>query len=500
VRAVERITPALFERLRKQYDVVPLVEELSADTLTPVAAFEAISGLSAEAFLLESVERGETLGRYSFIGFSPRKGITFDGAIPDPVARLREELDPLRVYGEAELPPFFGGAVGYFGYGVARWTERLPDENRDDLDIADARVLFFDNVVVFDHVKQTLFVVANLLAWDERPSDEIVAEGEATVRRAIEALESATIDLLPSIDAPRESEFIPNCTRDEFITAVTRGKEEIAAGEIFQIVLSQRWETDFRTAEALTLYRALRNINPSPYMFLLRTEEGTLVGSSPEMLVRVHAGAAETRPIAGTRPRGATPQADAELAAELLADPKENAEHLMLVDLGRNDLGRVCRGGSVEVTEFRKVERYSHVMHLVSNVRGRLRDDRNPIDAFLSAFPAGTVSGAPKIRAMELIDTLETTRRGPYAGAVAYIGFSGNLDSCIAIRTIALARDRAWIQAGAGIVFDSVPEREYEECVNKSAAPKRAVDVAKEIVRWKDDGRGSSVSAAILRD
>ncbi|MCU1350357.1 MAG: anthranilate synthase component, partial [Acidobacteria bacterium] len=250
-------------------------------------------------------------------------------------------------------------------------------------------------------------------------------------------------------------------------------------GEIFQIVLSQRWETDYPTAEALTLYRALRSINPSPYMFLLRTNECTLVGASPEMLVRVTGDVAELRPIAGTRPRAATREEDAEREASLLADPKERAEHLMLVDLGRNDLGHVCTSGSIEVTDFCHIERYSHVIHLVTNVTGQRRDDRSPIDVFLSAFPAGTVSGAPKIRAMELIDRFEKTRRGPYAGAVAYVGFSGNLDSCITIRTVTLANDRAYVQAGAGIVYDSDPAREYEETESKSAALRQALGLAK---------------------
>ena len=277
--------------------------------------------------------------------------------------------------------------------------------------------------------------------------------------------------------------FTSTHTRAAFERMVRRGQEEIAAGEIFQIVLSQRWQTDYPTSEALTLYRALRSINPSPYMFLLRTNEGTLVGASPEMLVRVTDDLAETRPIAGTRPRGKTTPEDVALERSLLDDPKENAEHLMLVDLGRNDLGRVCNSGTVEVADFCHVERYSHVMHLVTDVHGRLREEHTPVDAFLSCFPAGTVSGAPKIRAMQLIDELESVRRGPYAGAVAYFGFSGNLDSCITIRTITLVNDRAYVQAGAGIVYDSDPGAEFVETENKSLALRRAVSVAKEILR-----------------
>lgn len=465
-----------FEHLRGQYDVVPFVRELSADALTPVAAFAALSPAGSEAFLFESVERGEKVGRYSFVGFEPRRTLRFDRSTRDPVNLLNRELVPLRVYGEQDLPPFFGGAVGYFGYSVGGWSERIPDTRPDDLDLPDAKLLFFDNVVVFDHVRQRLFVIANLLTSDRAASPE---EAEARLDRAIARLRNARVDMLDlSGGAATSAPFTSNMERDEFEAMVRRAKEEIIAGEIFQIVVSQRWETAFDEGEALTLYRALRSVNPSPYMFLLRTGECTLVGASPEMLVRVSGGRAETRPIAGTRPRGETSEDDAQLETALLADPKENAEHLMLVDLGRNDLGRVCRSGSVEVTSFCRVERYSHVMHLVSDVSGVLREGCSPVDLFLSCFPAGTVSGAPKIRAMELIDRFEKTRRGPYAGAVAYVGFSGNLDSCITIRTIVLANGRAYVQAGAGIVYDSDPGREWEETVSKSAALRYAVGLA----------------------
>jgi anthranilate synthase component 1 len=465
--------------LRNHYDIVPVVRELSADALTPVAAFAALAGEDAEAFLFESVERGENVGRYSFVGFDPRRSLSFDRSTPDPVALLREELRPLRVFGEETLPPFFGGAVGFFGYGVSGWSERIPDSHPDDLGVPDARLIFFDNVVVFDHVRQRLYVIANLFTADAHAS---LDEAEARLDRAIERLRRARVDLLAFPAEAPPVDFRSNFERGAFEQMVRDAKEEIAAGEIFQIVLGQRWETEFPTAEALTLYRALRSINPSPYMFLLRTPECTLVGASPEMLVRVTGDLAETRPIAGTRPRGATTELDAEIEASLLGDPKERAEHLMLVDLGRNDIGRVSRSGSVEVTEFCHVERYSHVMHLVTNVTGRLRPDRTPVDLFLSCFPAGTLSGAPKIRAMELIDRFETVRRGPYGGAVAYFGFNGNLDSCITIRTVVLANGRAYVQAGGGIVYDSDPAYEFEETVNKAAALKRAVGVAKGIL------------------
>ncbi|HJQ36898.1 MAG TPA: anthranilate synthase component I [Thermoanaerobaculia bacterium] len=459
------------------YDVIPVVRELSADTLTPLVAFAALSGGNEEAFLFESVERGENVGRYSFIGFEPRRNLRIDLTTADPVQLLNGELVPLRVQDEDRLPPFFGGAVGWFGYGAGRWAERLPDSHPNTFGVPEAKLLFFDNVVVFDHVLQRLYVVANVFT-----KEDSIEDAERRLEHAVARLKSASVEPLAFPHDAAATRFQSNFTRDAFEQMVREAKEEIVAGEIFQIVVSQRWETDFPTSESLTLYRALRSINPSPYMFLLRSAECTLVGASPEMLVRVTGDFVETRPIAGTRPRGATHEEDVRLENALLADPKENAEHLMLVDLGRNDLGRVCRSGSVEVSDFKHVERYSHVMHLVTDVHGRLREDRTPVDAFVACFPAGTVSGAPKIRAMELIDRFETVRRGPYAGAVAYFSFNGNLDSCITIRTITLANDRAYVQAGAGIVYDSDPATEYEESENKSAALKRAISIAKALL------------------
>ena len=469
--------PEELDSLRPDYDVVPLVRELSADAITPVVAFEALAGRSGQAFLFESVERGENVGRYSFVGFDARRSLRIERGAPDPVALLRRELRPLRVHGESALPPFFGGAVGFFGYGISTWSERIPDRHGGEEEIADALLLFFDSVVVFDHVRQHLYVIANIFTGSDEPSRELLATANERLARAVASLRAAVADLIelpPAADVSFES----NMSRAEFETMVIRAKEEIVAGEIFQVVLSQRWSTPYPTSEALTLYRALRSINPSPYMFLLRTNDCTLVGASPEMLVRASGDLAETRPIAGTRRRGDTTEEDAALEAELLADPKENAEHLMLVDLGRNDLGRVCRPGSVEVGSYGRVERYSHVMHLVTDVSGRLRAGRSAIDLLLSCFPAGTLSGAPKIRAMEIVDELEPQRRGPYGGAVAYIGFSGNLDSCIAIRTIVLREDVASVQAGAGIVYDSDPATEYEETISKSAAMRKAIGVA----------------------
>ena len=467
------------QAIRHDYDVIPFVRELSADALTPVAAFAALSSKGEEAFLFESVERGENVGRYSYVGIDVRRDLHIERGAKNAVELLNRELAPLRVYSEERLPPFFGGAVGYFAYGAAGWTERIPDTRDDDLKLPDAKLLFFNNVVIFDHVRQRLFVVVNVFTQDEHASAK---DAERRADKIVEVLRGARLDLIAFPEATKAADFRSSFSKEEFESMVRDAKEEIAAGEIFQIVVSQRWDTDFDERNALTLYRALRSINPSPYMFLLRTSECTLVGASPEMLVRVTGTKAEMRPIAGTRPRGATRDDDSRLEKSLLADPKENAEHLMLVDLGRNDLGRVCRSGSVEVMNFRRIERYSHVIHLVSDVQGVMREDRSPIDVFLSSFPAGTVSGAPKIRAMELIDRFEKTRRGPYAGAVASIGFSGNFDSCITIRTIVLANGRAYVQAGAGIVFDSDPEAEFQESVNKSMALRRAIEVAKAMV------------------
>lgn len=454
------------------YDVIPVVRTLSADTITPLVAFAALSE-DSEAFLFESVERGENLGRYSFVGFEPRRSLTFDATISDPVRVLNEELVPLHVEGEEKLPPFFGGAVGYFGYGVGGWSEKIPSTRRDDYGIPDAKLLFFDNVVVFDHVLQRMHVVANVFRGGT------IEDANRRIDRALATLAEAEVQLIAFAENPPPAQFRDTHSREEFEQMVRDAKEEIVAGEIFQIVVSQRWDADYPTSEALTLYRALRSINPSPYMFLLRTNECTLVGASPEMLVRVTDRHVETRPIAGTRPRGKTHDEDRAHEESLIADPKENAEHLMLVDLGRNDLGRVCESGTVTVDDFRHIERYSHVMHLVTDVHGELRPEHTPVDAFLSCFPAGTVSGAPKIRAMELIDRFESTKRGPYAGAVAYFSFNGNLDSCITIRTVTLVNDRAYVQAGAGIVYDSDPATEYDEAVNKSMALRRAISVAK---------------------
>jgi anthranilate synthase component 1 len=458
---------ATLDHLRGDYDVIPIVRALNlrADPLELLAA-----SISDQSFLFE-------FGRFAYLGLSPRASLTFDRSADEPVRQLRSALQPLRVYPSDSLPPFFGGAVGFLGYGVARWLERLPDRHPPQA-IPEAELLFFDEVIVFDRETGSVSLIVNLHTGSSGTSAELLTEATRRLEAVSGMLEVAATRAR-TIPATRQpSSWTSNCSREQFESAVRRAKEEIAAGEAFQIVVAQRWETPYPTSDAVALYQALRRINPSPYMFLLRMREATLVGSSPEMLVRVTGDTVETRPIAGTRPRGQSAAEDAALEAELLANEKENAEHLMLVDLGRNDLGRVSRRGSVKVTEFRTIERYSHVMHIVSHVVGSVRKEMLPVDALLAAFPAGTVTGAPKIRAMELIDELEFSRRGPYAGALFYASYAGDLDSCIAIRAVVLHDDRAYVQAGAGIVYDSDPAREYEETVSKAAAMQRAVEEA----------------------
>lgn len=461
---------ATLDRLRRDYDVVPILRRLDL-RLDPADGFAALA--NAESFLFE-------FGRFVCLGLSARGSLSFDRDADQPAEQLRSALKPLRVSREEPLPPFFGGAVGFLGYGVARWLERLPDRHEPQA-IPEAKLLFFDEVMVFDRETGSTSLIVNLFTGSNQSSTDLLNQAMHRLDAKTRQLEG-TVDVTPAGPFTRQADWTANCSRDQFEAAVRKAKEEIAAGEAFQIVVAQRWETPFPAANALALYRTLREINPSPYMFLLQMRECTLVGSSPEMLVRVSGDRVETRPIAGTRPRGRTAAEDAALEAELLANEKENAEHLMLVDLGRNDLGRVSERGSVQVTEFRTIERYSHVMHIVSHVAGTLRKDLLPADALLAAFPAGTVTGAPKIRAMELIDELEFSRRGPYAGAVFCSNYAGDLDSCIAIRAIVLHQDRAYVQAGAGIVYDSDPAREYEETVSKAAAMKHAVEETRERV------------------
>ena len=465
-------------------DRVAAWKEVGADLETPVSAYLKIRQ-SPYGFLFESVEGGERIGRYSFLGASPSalfvgRGATLeehrDGrarmtrGAPLDLLRRRFRFRP-RVPG---LPRFEGGLVGFVGYDAVRHMERLPRPPRDDLGLPDLFFMLQESVLIFDHLRHTITILAHAPGTGARARDASRAEVER-----IEARLAAPLVPPPPIAAgtPRGVSIESNTRRAKFLGSVRAAKRYIRSGDIIQVVLSQRFSMPYRD-DPFSVYRALRVLNPSPYMFFLECGEMSLAGSSPEMLVRLEGDEVETRPIAGTRPRGATPEEDARLEKELRVDPKERAEHVMLVDLGRNDLGRVCRYGSVRVSDNMVVERYSHVMHLVSGVKGRLVAGRDAFDVLRAVFPAGTVSGAPKVRAMEIIDELEPTRRGTYAGIAGYVSRSGNMDTAIAIRTILMTRGRAYLQAGMGIVADSVPEREYEESVNKARAGLLAIAAA----------------------
>lgn len=489
--------------LAKTYNLIPVARTVLADTETPIRVFRHFYN-ERHAYLLESVEGGVKWARYSFIGTDPFLTIRAKNGKTEMMDRegriIPIDLKPIEalklVMGQyaspslPDMPRFTGGAVGFFGYDLLQYYERLPKHRKDDLEMDDLHFMLFDQVIAFDHVKQQLMVIANAHIPEGAGEDQIVR----AYRAACDKIEAAIRKLKSSANAPAEQGVLPmdvdpgpvrsNLTREQFMANVEKAKEYIRKGDIFQVVLSQRFEMD-TDVEPLEVYRILRTLNPSPYMYCLKTDGEVIVGTSPELLVRVEDGKVETRPIAGTRPRGRTPEEDAALEAELLADEKERAEHLMLVDLGRNDLGRVCRPGSVQCDSFMEIERYSHVMHIVSNVSGRLREDRDCYDALLSCLPAGTVSGAPKLRAMEIIAELEQEARGAYAGAIGYLSYTGNLDSCITIRTIIFKQGKAYVQAGAGIVGDSVPEKEYEETVNKAKGMLKAIRMAETVFGHK---------------
>ncbi|HSB10747.1 MAG TPA: anthranilate synthase component I [Blastocatellia bacterium] len=487
------LTPPTYDEFLKltgKGTVVPVVKRVMADLLTPVAAYLKLERLSAFSFLLESVEGGEKVARYSFLGFDPeiivrsRAGkVTIESAdgkeeTDEPMLAVLRRLSgrniPVRVPG---LPPFVCGAVGYLSYDAARWFERIPDSHADNVGIDDAVMMFFSRLLAFDHVQHQIHVIANVFTNGKTEGLEDEYQEAIDDIEAMVVLLEAPIEPLAKRSTSSDRIVRSNMAKEDFEQAVNIAKEYIAAGDIFQVVLSQRFEVRL-SAHPFEVYRALRVVNPSPYMFFLKIGDQSIIGASPEMLVRASGRRIEYRPIAGTRPRGATETEDVLLGEELRADEKEVAEHVMLVDLGRNDLGRVADYGSVEVTDLMMVERYSHVMHLVSGIKARLSSGMDRFDALAACFPAGTVSGAPKIRAMEIIDELEPTRRGVYAGAVMYLDYSGNLDSCIAIRTIVTKGGRAYFQAGAGIVADSVPEREYIETVNKARAMLQAIEMA----------------------
>jgi anthranilate synthase component 1 len=500
-----------FARLSRGATLVPVAKSISADLLTPVSAFLAVADEEPDAFLLESVEGGEKIGRYTFLGVRPflrlesrgseikierghiKKVERRTGNVFDVIKELLQQHRPAAMEG---LPPFTAGAVGYCAYDIVRRLENIGERAADDLDVPDCVLMFFDRVLAFDHLRHQIHIVASADVTREAPrvAYERAVKDIARIEKKLAAGWKPAHWRKPAMQsklATSKLKLKPRArtAKPKFLESVRRAKEYIAAGDIFQVVLSQRW--DFEPGVApLDLYRALRTVNPSPYMYYLRfgggknsggkdSEAMHVLGSSPEMLVRVGGRKLEYRPIAGTHPRGRDEAEDTALEKKMLADEKERAEHVMLVDLGRNDLGRVSEYGSVKVRDLMYVERYSHVMHLVSALEGRLRPELNAMDAFAACFPAGTLSGAPKVRAMQIIEELEPTRRGVYGGSVLYADFAGNLDSCIAIRTLLMKGKKAYLQAGAGIVADSDPQREFEETENKARAVLRAVEMAR---------------------
>jgi len=505
-----------FLALAQEHTLVPVCRILAADLETPVSAFLRAAWPERECFMLESVENGEQVGRYTFIGLAPfkrivargqeititegKKVVQLDGDIFSVLRRALAGHKPARLKG---LPPFTAGAVGFFSYDAVRQIERLPERAKDELGVPDACLLFFDEVLAFDHVRKEIWLVVTA---DVTRGKQAGAYDKAVER--LNRLEKRLAQPLPKPSAHQAKGKLKvkhRTAKKDFLAAVNRTQEYIKAGDIFQAVLSQRFDVEPET-DSFQVYRALRTVNPSPYMFFLRFDpEGPLgelpdkfkhsakklkapgsqtielAGSSPELLVRVHQGKVEYRPIAGTRPRGATEAEDAALAEEMIHDEKERAEHVMLVDLGRNDVGRVSEFGSVKVDQLMFVERYSHVMHIVSSIEGKLKPALTAVDALRACFPAGTLSGAPKVRAMEIIEELEPARRGTYGGAVMYADFSGNLDSCIAIRSMLAVGGKGYIQSGAGIVADSVPELEHQEAINKASAVIRAIERARQM-------------------
>ncbi len=479
-----------FKELSKTYTAIPVYRELLDDVLTPVSLFLKIRQGASYPFLLESVEGGEQLARYSFIGRDPYQALSFkegnltlehDGKSESLSGDFYDRLDELvSQYQEPklpELPRLTGGAVGYVAYDTIRQTEHLPNIPEDDLKLPDAIWAFYNEIYAFDHVRHRIILIRTVFI------DGTGADLDALFDQALEGLDhmqdrlNHDIRKNGSVDL-KTNDLQSNTTRERYMEIVEKGRHYIYEGDIFQVVLSQRITTQYK-GDRFMLYRALRTVNPSPYLFYLDLGDFALIGSSPEVQVRVQDGKAEVLPIAGTRPRGKTPAEDEELGSDLKRDAKEVAEHVMLVDLGRNDLSRFCKPGTVKVTQSQVIERFSHVMHLVSTVEGYLQDGYKSVDALRYCFPAGTVSGAPKVRAMEIIDELEAAKRGPYAGAVGYFDFSGNMDTCIAIRTMIATSNRIYIQAGAGIVADSQPAREFDETMNKARALLEALTVAK---------------------
>ena len=461
----------------KQGNLTPIYREVVADLETPVSAFLKIRK-GDYSFLLESVEGGEQIARYSFLGTAPFKVLVTDQDSGDPLIALEEELDKIKYIPHSGLPPFTGGAIGYVGYeAVHHYESRVPVNNTDPIGIPESMFLLCETIVVFDHLRHRMQVVAHCKL--DKDIDEEYAKATERIETIVSRL-NQPIQLpkeTPAAEHNKVTQSISNVGKEGYELMVEAIREQVIAGEVIQAVPSQRLTRPINV-HPFTIYRQLRTVNPSPYMFYLEMGDFQIVGASPELLVRVENGVVTTHPIAGTRPRGKTPAEDEALANELLADEKERAEHIMLVDLGRNDVGKVSQPGTVNVDSLMKIERYSHVMHIVSQVSGKLRSGLSRFDAFRSIFPAGTVTGAPKVRAMEIIAELEEEKRGIYAGAVGYASFAGSLDTCIAIRTMVTKNKNAYIQAGAGIVYDSIPSNEYQESMNKLGALERALDQA----------------------
>jgi len=483
-----------FSRLAREFTLIPVVKSVTADLLTPVSAFLAIAANEPNAFLLESIERGEQIGRYTFLGARPYLQVQARGedvVLQRGRARerrkgssvlpmLKELLRQHRPATFAGLPRFTAGAVGYFAYDAVRQLERIGEQAKDDLSLPDCMLMFFDRVLAFDHLRHQIHIIASADVSRERPKqayDRALADIAILEKKLDRGLRSTHWQNSGRSRKPK-LKVHARTSRSRFMKSVERAKEYIAAGDIYQVVLSQRLDFSPEVAP-FDIYRALRTVNPSPYMYFLRMGDTHVLGSSPEMLVRVTGSKLEYRPIAGTHPRGRDEAEDSRLEKQMLADEKERAEHVMLVDLGRNDLGRVSEYGSVKVRDLMYVERYSHVMHIVSALEGKLREGLDALDAFAASFPAGTLSGAPKVRAMQIIEELEPVRRGIYGGSVLNADFAGNLDSCIAIRTMLMRGKHAFLQAGAGIVADSDPATEFQESMNKAKAVLRAVQMAR---------------------
>ncbi len=482
-----------FKEMSKEGNLIPIYSEILADMETPVSAFKKI-GKSKYSFLLESVEGGEKWARYSFIGFEPalifkskgRRVELIKNGKPQniiesdyPLDVLRDIMNNYHLVEVEGLPRFFGGAVGYVNYDMVRFIESLPDQTADDLNLFDSIFLITETILIFDNLNNTIKIVCNVHVDNGKSVEEVYNNAQGKIATIISLLRKPTS--FPEVESYGDEPVKVNSNMEVeyFKNIVNKAKEYITAGDIIQVVLSQRFQTKL-DGDPFNIYRALRRVNPSPYMYYLSFDDLIIAGASPEVLVRVEGDNIELRPIAGTRPRGKDEKEDEWFQKDLLEDPKEMAEHVMLVDLGRNDVGRVSRMGSVEVPEFLVIEKYSHVMHIVSDVRGILEQGKNSYDVLKACFPAGTVSGAPKVRAMEIIEELEQSKRGPYAGAVGYFSFSGNMDFCIVIRTIIIRNGNVYFQAGAGIVADSQPEKEFQETVNKAKAMVKALQTVKE--------------------